>query len=699
MSNSPAIDNDPPRLTVHERLQAMRAASAVALREKLKESNAIGSPQALEAVDSELVVVQATVESKFPETEIKLGEQEFIVPLKMHSHLVEQYTNVLVDSTDEINDFLQTTIPLPIKTEAMENLVDSLNCILKAPDLVNIEEGEDEEVPSKAKAAWAVSCSSKFSFLKALLNNLRDLPMHICLAVAPGRFTDLTASFLDGLDFTYKRSDGIAEPIKEHPSGTGRLFISLLPTGVEGQTIVPPSSANVVIAMDDSFNPDERQLRRTRSHALDVDKRCPVLHLIISNSPEHVALCIPKNTTKTRRLQALVGLSWRLMGHLGASATFFVSEIEDSYPEYVAHFIRGEGMGTWPLPYLAPVSQLQDFLGPDMPTIGSPPTSESEGSEKAITLKRQRDSDTDEEPSTKRQRSTPAQDARTSTTNPSKYHSPPPLAYPDSIPPEGVNQMSVKVNEFKQMRETIRDYSEAISTLQARFEKLSVDYAKAAKVNDTMIATKAGSIQQIASVRNNLQKYKEENQRLQAELASARGAAIASTIPGVSELAAAREDARINASAREKFEKMHQNLKRDFDYTQTQYQAASIAAAEAANQVRSLEEENARLAKKGEANAVQLRELVMVQQTDDDGMRIRELEANLAECEDVIRRKDEEIKGLKSRGLATRGTSVPRSPKMYHSRPTSPAPGIFRTSTIANRTAGQGSIGHPLRNS
>lgn len=100
-------------------------------------------------------------------------------------------------------------------------------------------------------------------------------------------------------------------------------------------------------------------------------------------------------------------------------------------------------------------------------------------------------------------------------------------------------------------------------------------------------------------------------------------------------------------------------MRTDFDFTRTAYQNASSSAADSALQITTLEHEMADLRTKAFSNAIDLAEKNKSTENNALLKHTAHLEVILAEREDVLRRKEEEIRELRrGRGIGTRGSSV-----------------------------------------
>lgn len=143
----------------------------------------------------------------------------------------------------------------------------------------------------------------------------------------------------------------------------------------------------------------------------------------------------------------------------------------------------------------------------------------------------------------------------------------------------------------------------------------------------------------------------------------------------MAELEAAQEEIRRLTKENESLERKAEYEKKQADYTREQYQNASTIAAQSGIEIRQLRNENEELKRKLAGEAIKLKELNIKNDQNTHLSRIAELEATLASREELLHRKEEELRELKKNRPSTRSTSTqPRSPKWAgNSRPTSPS--------------------------
>jgi chromosome segregation ATPase len=244
----------------------------------------------------------------------------------------------------------------------------------------------------------------------------------------------------------------------------------------------------------------------------------------------------------------------------------------------------------------------------------------------------------------------------------------------------------------------LSEHVSAIDSLQERFQARSNEARLYLKERDEALAAAKTADARREDHLATIASLKQDRSRLEATLSETSKTLEASTVPEIAALEKARAETRAATAAQQKAEKRLESIKKDFEFTRQQYQTVSTAAVESANEVCTLKEENEKLQKQASGEILKLRDLNAKEADSADTARIRFLEAMLEDREAIIVRKEDELKNIgRGRGLATRATSVPRSPKAF-SRPTSPAPGLFLGPAAVVRGGG-GHVGfHPLRN-
>lgn len=234
-----------------------------------------------------------------------------------------------------------------------------------------------------------------------------------------------------------------------------------------------------------------------------------------------------------------------------------------------------------------------------------------------------------------------------------------------------------------------RETEKALGELQHRYESRIKDMLKTRLERDRLLEDRTAFEQRIEKQREDILKLKEDRSNLRQELETARQE-LKDNGGTMADIETARQEIRRLQKENASLERRADYSQSQSEYTREQYQTASTVAAQAGNEARQLREENEALLRKVAANTVQLYEINKRNDTSRHLARIEELEMILASREDLLRRKEEELREIRKNRPSTRSTSTqPRSPKWAAgSRPTSPG---LNHNGNGNGLAGRGS--------
>ncbi len=222
----------------------------------------------------------------------------------------------------------------------------------------------------------------------------------------------------------------------------------------------------------------------------------------------------------------------------------------------------------------------------------------------------------------------------------------------------------------------LQEHIDALSALQDRFEQRTHTLTSLRQERDALTAAATASERKREANAAEILSLKGSLSALEVSLKQARDSLLASSIPGVAESERTSAEIRRLQALNADYEKRIASMRTDFDFTRTAYQNASSLAADSALQIRTLESELADLRTKASSNAIDLAE--KNKNTENKALlkQTARLEAILAEREDVLRRKEEEIRELRrGRGIGTRGSSVLPGGSPRGSRGASPVAG------------------------
>lgn len=245
-------------------------------------------------------------------------------------------------------------------------------------------------------------------------------------------------------------------------------------------------------------------------------------------------------------------------------------------------------------------------------------------------------------------------------------------------------------NELQRTHTRLQDIEKALSDLQHRYESRTKDLHKTRQERDRLLENNATLEQRFEKQKEDMSKLKEDRLKLRQELEEARQG-LKNGGGTMADLEVAREEIRRLTKENASLERKADYSQSQTEYTREQYQTASTVAAQAGNEARQLREENEALARKVAGNAVRLHEINKENDSVRHIARIEELEMILAARDELLHRKEEELREIRKNRPSTRSTSTqPRSPKWAAaSRPTSP--GVNHNGSNGNGLAGRGS--------
>ncbi|KAE8380816.1 class II histone deacetylase complex subunits 2 and 3-domain-containing protein [Aspergillus bertholletiae] len=668
------VDKEP---TAHHTEPGMNTASSERVGEMPHQE------QSIQTIQPSALTVNYTEET--PPGSVHLGPSEFAVSLPMDSRVKDDYERVLENETQCIRDFLKGLSPPGMSSGHEERLVSrmreilgSLSNVATHPDLNIAEHIKDSDSDLRKEAAWAEYSSAKFLFLGYLVEIASSRDIHMVVMVQGKKTQKVVERYLMGKGLIYTR------PREEMGSGTnlevslvkGSFSLGIQSTQSEG-VIETYKSPSAIIALDSSLNVKSPSVQHMRTTFARHGNLLPIIRLIISNSSEHIELCFP-DPPELRRLRLVIQYTVRLrniVGDLQDDALGVREDVEEILP-----WLSSDHFGiSWPLTSIEPlhVVSTDELLSaqlesqPQTAVAGTPnPNSQAQ--------KRLFVEDSGEHAS-KRPRMDMTQDS-TQLTESTKFPSQPLDSGLHTLEKNLVLMRATHAAELEKFQNTLTDMQsrlqereKLLESLQHRYETRTKDLHKIRRERDRLADYKVTSEQKLEKQREDISKLKDERIQLKHDLEQAREE-IKTGGGAIAELEAAREDIRRLTQEKSGLERKAEYEAKQAEYTREQYQTASNIAAQTGNEVRQLQEENELLKRKVAGNASRLREINI----ENDGARhlsrISELEAILATREDLLRRKEDELRDIRRNRPSTRSTSTqPRSPRLTAgSRPTSP---------------------------
>ncbi|ETN42435.1 uncharacterized protein HMPREF1541_01590 [Cyphellophora europaea CBS 101466] len=634
------------------------------------------------------------------------------------------------DSVGSANGSTSRTIERNEMIELMERLQDtSTHMDLGLPGFAT-----QYSIQSQEATAYAQYAGSKFVFLGELISMMQYVDCGLVIASKPGPVQDLLADFIKMKHVQVRRHDRPNSARAVTPEALrDTLKVDLITTTSDAEVKLSATPA-LMIAFDASFDNQSSHVRRIRElYSQGRDQPLPVVHLLVTNSSEHVDRCLRKAMPSPQRLKLLVRGTYLARANLGGSPTYVPHESDG--PEGVpmdmhdlqravrkspnrklkmiaaivaraalsADFEENWSINTLPEVQYDELEETPPGMSGNTTTAGTAAPTPRDGrmrtrspvSRSATPSGKKRMLDVDAATSLlhKRQRLTPMRDLT-------------PLAEPsrDSAKIEHLQEqlkaMAIELATEKESRlkaeeardatlvkleeteKKLQEWQNDHSGLLRRYEKQRDHNRTIFKENKRVTAANENIKIQADKVREINTKLRGENTQLKADLASARDDLKAEG-GDIAALEEARSTARTATEKAAMLEKSLENTKRDFEFTRQQYQQASNRAAELGSQTTDLEAQIEVLTQKASGEQRRLKEINNTERTKRDRDEVKKLTQENRGLVVMAKKLDEENKVLKkNRGVQTRGSSAqpPGSPGIgggfgRRSRQNSPAVG------------------------
>ena len=621
-------------------------------------------------------------------------------PLSLVGHQRDQYPQMIWHERGLIQRMLAMPNPSDEMIAEAKRFVQRMRDIALHPDLDNAETLTQYEVKPSQQAEWDVSCSAKFRFLRQLIDQLRHTELNIAIVAQPGRIMDILETFLQGIEVAYLRPDATSPVGGSEAHGT--LTVMPLATDVEP---VQTRAVDLVIAMDNSVRHDTSLIRHLRKGQ---STWAPFVTLVIPRSVEHVERCLSPTLSDRALTRALVSGVYQFRNEAGKLVDG-QHRPKDSATALARYLTSADHDPEWPLSILSPLDDLDSQTQSD--------TEPSGGSQEAVVAthageKRMRepDAEIDATDPSKRARvdaSTAEQGPGLPTTiNPQEVEM---THISDSIDKTTqsnatdaeassptLNSVEKRLQELLiEAQNRLEEHVQALSDLQYRFEEQRNQLVEARNEREAATLTAQTAITRLNEQSTAMSKLRAERTDLKQQVEEANKNLLDHSLPERVELEGLRLTAALANAGKEKSEKRIEQANNDLAYARQMYQESSTIATNHANEISELENELAVAQNRATGEQARLRQMGYDTFTKNLQDENRKLKSMLMNREEGMKFRDEEIARMKeaSRGrMGTRGTSVPRSPRIgspMRSRQGSPAIGDVR---------GRSGLLHPLRN-
>ncbi|KAL8870954.1 MAG: hypothetical protein Q9174_003121 [Haloplaca sp. 1 TL-2023] len=288
-------------------------------------------------------------------TVYKQTPNEHFVSLAMNGRVRAQYLQYISMFQGHILELMHSENPTEECFKGVEKLLYQVDKVTNHTDLTTAQDPDNfSQTLPQQEAEFAEDCSFKFQFLHHFLEQIRYSDLHISIVAQPGKLLDIIETYMIGRGIAYFRPDGKGASSPNDPRFTNcRCQVSIVPSCPEGMTLAVKPAA-VVIAFDGSVRVESPQVYRMRLREGD-DQLSPVAHLLIYNSSEHIARCLPPQMDPLERLKKIVSCMTQVRREVG------ILDPRDSPVDFagqeVGISVASGGYETrWVLPDIRPIS-------------------------------------------------------------------------------------------------------------------------------------------------------------------------------------------------------------------------------------------------------------------------------------------------------------------------------------------------------
>ena len=632
---------------------------------------------------------------------------EYIVPLPMQGSTAEQYRNIIPFYSGNIKRFVSKNRRfLASEEKRVRRLLEHLHNITYHVDLENERAFTQEKVGKKEQAKWDETCSMKFRVLGSVLEDLRFNHIHVVIAVRDGRPMAILEKWLRCRKFGFgKAGERTTFHEKDTHADVDPLHVTLISTEYDS-SIERVRDVSVLIALDSTFNIRNERIKRLRSRSSLAGRLAPVLNFITYASQEHVLRCIPFFLPETEKLQILSIYIAQLQNVAGKLPSD-VRELIDC-PMLISDWLIRQSSGPttdengaateahWPLPQIGGIesnnSEMAQLLS--SPATDNNPRSPSDNIKSP--LKRPNVSSVtyylhcneyltfclkdvrDELESPKRMRLTPqpgtvhhdgfsiagSTEANEVRAARDTYDGRPTGKSHRSVNnhPEPAKAERTSIEEqFVLAQEQIQDYVGISESLRQRCEDLLKDRKGVETELKDLRLSSGGAEKKVETLTKEIENERSINKSLLEQRETKMSDAPANRDTETQEFEENMRNLQVEA------DKLHEKLKRqdaELDFVRDRYREASDTAVKATEQVSALENQLQHAKRQASGEAARLKQMHIssyASHLERDIKSQRKLNHSLT---DLLRRKDDEIRLLRSRSLInTRATSVPHSPR------------------------------------
>lgn len=230
--------------------------------------------------------------------------------------------------------------------------MEKLDNIAVHTDLNIAEHVKQSQWDPQKEASWAEYTSSKFLFLGHFIEIAGAQDLHMLFIVKKAEGVELVERYFKGKGFVHVRPRDEMRGNIELSLQNGALSVGIISSQHDGivETYRPPS---VIFALDSSFRASIPSVEHLRTTYARHGNLLPVVHLLISNSSEHIQRCLP-DFPEIQRLRLLVHIVKSLLDVIGDLQDDALCVQEDA-EEIFTYLMSDDFNSSWSLPSIEPL--------------------------------------------------------------------------------------------------------------------------------------------------------------------------------------------------------------------------------------------------------------------------------------------------------------------------------------------------------
>lgn len=627
-----------------------------------------------------------------------LGDPELasihVVPIAPSAFQRDQYQNNIYFEKKLIEQVMNTGGALNHETLVRTNkFLETLRKIALHPDLIN-PETLSQTTENEIQAKWDIKTSAKFEFLNEFIRHVSDHNIHVAVVAHGERIPTMLHNFFQGIKVPCKRW--------LHPSSTDpdlspvNLGVKVSIIDLDGG-LQNVERADVVIAMDPLVDYRHPLVRAARNQTGDQDKWSLLLPLVLPHTLEHIERSLQADLPPSIRTKILAKATNEFRWEAGRLEST-QSPLKHA-ASAIAEFLD-DTSADWPIAALSQLDEMDSQTESDL-------QADSHGVKRSVD-----DTGTNITAETKRARLNLVSGTQLPTTiNPLELditHVSDSLDKGTESNMDMVDAPGASPSTEQRLREILQgvqdrldEHVKALEDLQYRHEDQRKHLVEVKKERDAARLAAEAAHARMAGAEANNATLRIERTQLKEALAEAKSGLLSHAVPEMRELEAVRMSAEAAKLEEEKARKKSAAAEKELEWTRSMYQDSSNRARELAQNNAELETRLALASHTAQGEQARAREISIQGHNKALEQECQKLTAQLENCRLALKNKDEQIASLKEgRGrIGTRGSSVPRSPRMGSpmkgrvSRQPSPA------AAAAADSRGRGAHLHPLRNS